>query len=61
MLLLLISSAADWGCWVLTDEPVWEPKESLALAAAKKGLKEDEFITLGAIGSTIRITPRSPQ
>lgn len=45
---------------MLTDEEVNEPKIRLAAAAkADPDMKEDDFITLEAIGGTLRVKPEA--
>jgi hypothetical protein len=45
---------------MLTDEEVNEPKVRLAAAAkADPSMKADDFITLEAIGSTLRVKPEA--
>lgn len=45
---------------MLTDEEVNEPKIKLAAAVqADPTMKADDFITLGAIGNTLRVKPEA--
>src|SRR5271155_451666 len=47
-----LSVGMHWGTFVLTDEPVNQPPQKLKEELAKRGKKEEEFVTVN-IGETI--------
>ena len=54
----LKSVGMHYACWVLTDEPINEPKERLEACTKAKGMPADEFSTVEAIGATVRTAPK---
>ena len=54
----LKSIGMHFACWVLTDEPINEPKERLEACTRARGMPANEFDTLPAIGATIRVKPK---
>lgn len=55
---MYLVSFKHWATWMLTDEEVNEPKIRLAAAVkANPKMKPEDFITLSAIGNTLRVKP----
>lgn len=54
----LKSVSMHHSCWILTDEPIYEPRERLDACTKARGMSAGEFTNIESIGSTVRTTPK---